>query len=112
MPRLTPPLLPLSLLAHSPLLEELEVSGCERLAALPGLDQLAALTHLDVSYCASLARLPSLSGLTLLRELNASNCANLEEAPDLPASLRDCYFHECPQLRAVRVGSTPLTIHW
>jgi Leucine-rich repeat (LRR) protein len=62
---------------------ELKASGCGSLEELPSLEKLQRLQRLDVSYCFAIRALPGLDELVGLVALDACGCCNLEELPSL-----------------------------
>ena len=86
-----------------PLLEEIDLSGCESLTALPAsLAGLASLQTLKLDRCSGLKALPELAGLASLRELDIAGCSGLEALPELAglASLQTLNLDGCSGLSA------------
>ncbi|XP_006660348.2 putative disease resistance protein RGA4 [Oryza brachyantha] len=85
-------------------LEDIEISDCPRLVALPSnLGDLAKLESLHLSCCISLKELPDgMYGLTSLEELNIEECPGIEKFPQgllqrLP-TLETLTIEDCPGL--------------
>ncbi|KAF7092690.1 hypothetical protein CFC21_095149, partial [Triticum aestivum] len=85
-------------------LEELMISGCRNVVALPSnLGKLAKLRSLSLFDCTCLKALPDgMCGLSSLRKLEIWNCPGMEEFPHgllerLPG-LEDLTIYDCPEL--------------
>jgi hypothetical protein len=88
-------------------LQNLDVSGCSNLHALPALP--ATLLQLDCRGCASLKTLPSsLSGTAVVR-LSCSGCSELRSIPELPSSLVELDLSWCSSLRRLPALPQSLT---
>jgi len=81
-------------LAKLPQLRQLYLDGCAALTALPGLDQLTALTDLDIS---NLSALKSLAGLGKLEELIVLDLRNVPISDFSEVG-------QLPKLRILRLG--------
>lgn len=62
---------------------EVKASGCKSLKELPSLHKLQRLQRLDISFCYLLAAVPGLDELVSLLELDTRGCHNLEKLPTL-----------------------------
>ncbi|TVU05132.1 hypothetical protein EJB05_48284, partial [Eragrostis curvula] len=89
-----------------PQLKRLLIESCENLEVLPGLP--ASLEELDISRCRSLVALPSnLGNLAKLRELYVLGCDRLEGLPDGMkdlTSLEALTIEECPGIQEFSQG--------
>ena len=64
-----------------PVLESLDLSGCDDLVEVGALP--TTLTSLDLSDCCALKKITGLRGLAKLRSLDMSGCKEIEELPGL-----------------------------
>jgi hypothetical protein len=72
---------------RGPQIARLDLSGCHLLtnAGLAHLAGLTALQEMNLSFCTRLTALPSLDRLTALQMLDLSNCESLTDSATLPA---------------------------
>jgi Leucine-rich repeat (LRR) protein len=84
-------------------LEELDLTGCNKLEELPNLGRLQHLLKLDISYCTSIKMVPGLGDLVFLQEFIADDCDRLAELPDMCklVNLQRLHVNDCPSLKAI-----------
>ncbi|KAK9288944.1 hypothetical protein L1049_017415 [Liquidambar formosana] len=85
------------------MLEELNLSGCQKLALVEGLGVLKFLKKLYISSCNSFEGLPDLSNLGMLEELNLSGCSKLAVVEGLGVleSLKRLDLSKCVSLEGL-----------
>ncbi|KAL3509232.1 hypothetical protein ACH5RR_028633 [Cinchona calisaya] len=84
-----------------PNLQDLHLSGLNKLAILPDMYSLTCLQRLEIQSCRSLSCLRNLNSLTSLESLFIADCPNVDAAlnvMDNPQSIRDLNLLGCHKL--------------
>jgi Leucine-rich repeat (LRR) protein len=85
-------------------LERLEAMGCSNIVELPNLQKLTSLRNLNINRCHRIKLVPGLDYLVALELLSVSECSNIVELPNLQKliSLQTLDISQCRKIKSLQ----------